>query len=490
VLHNSMNVVLVNTWDIFGGASRAAHRLYNGLRQAGVETTYLVNDKRSSDGNIQELKKQRCERGRQEGAVQRNYIEANRSSLSNTYFSFTWNGAALADNPWIRSANIINLHWVEKFVSNRSLCELATLGKPVVWTLHDQRPFTGGCHYASGCNGFISGCIECRQLRQDAQHLPEKVVAERMDIMADMDLTIVTPSKWLADAARSSRLFRDKRVEVIPNSVETDLFSPLDKTQAKSQLAIGENVVTLMFGAQHNREIRKGFRELMESLRLCLQDDRFRQACETGTIQIISIGDKGSDIEKLPIRSNNFGYIEDDRRLAQLYSATDLFILPSLEDNLPNSLLEAMACGTPIAAFATGGVPDMLKHERNGMLAETRDTRALANAILALVFDAEKRKVFGEQSRALIEAGYRLQDQAGNYSALFRSLLDSTPGRVNVPAPACTGTRTYDAIFDIALQGPLVLDERGRIAKYREKLSNYKWFLRSRYVKLRKMFRH
>ena len=481
-----MHVILINTWDVFGGAARAAHRLYTGLRQAGVHASYLVSDKRSNDRHILELERERCKLDALEGAVQRNYINGNRSRLSNTYFSFTLNGAPVAESLVVKAADVINLHWVEKFISNKSLVQLAELGKPVVWTLHDQRPFTGGCHYTSGCTGFIDGCHDCKQLVFDPHHLPEKVLADRQKILAAMDLTIVTPSNWLAKEAHKSRLLRDKPIRVIANSVDTDLFFPVPKGTAKSMLGISQDVVTLMFGAQHNREKRKGFDELMESLQICLQHPSFQKACEAGRFQIISIGDKGSDISQLPIKSNNFGYIEDDHKLAILYSATDLFIIPSLEDNLPNSLLEAMACGTPVAAFDTGGIPDLLKQGVNGLLAEKGNTAELANAMLMLVFDSDKRARLGRNSRMLIEAAFQQESQASKYLALFEELLAGrTVGAVKV-APVLCEEEAYQPIFEAALGGPFVPDQRSRIRRLHEQLKNSKWYFRNKYSKIKK----
>jgi glycosyltransferase involved in cell wall biosynthesis len=424
-----------------------------------------------------------------EGTIQRNYIDANRSGLSNTYFSFTLNGAPVADSEIVKSADVINLHWVEKFISNRSLAQLAALGKPLVWTLHDQRPFTGGCHYASGCTGFIDSCHDCRQLLRDPHHLPQRVLNERLSILGDMNLTIVAPSNWLAGEARKSRLFRDKPIRVIANSIDTDLFFPSSKPAAKAQVDIGAEVVTLMFGAQHNRERRKGLEELMESLEICLRDKKFRDACEGGAIQVISIGDRGSDISRLPIRSNNFGYIEDDQKLATLYSATDLFIIPSLEDNLPNSLLEAMACGTPVAAFATGGIPDLLENRINGALVDKGDTAAFAEAILDLVFNERKRSVFGARSRSLIEARFRQRIQAGKYCELFEDLLAQRASSSASHSPTVHENRIYVEALRAAMNGPLSPDMRTLAQSMRERLSRGKCYFRNKYSRFKRLMR-
>jgi glycosyltransferase involved in cell wall biosynthesis len=424
-MENKMNIAIISTSDLDGGAAIAAHRLFQGLRQLNQEAVMLVGAKKSSDPQIFKIAPQdalyEIER-RIFQDIQAKEIDRNRSELSNTRFSFPYPGYDISKTPPIEAADVINLHWLAQFQSVETIAHLLDTGKPVVWTLHDENAYTGGCHYTAGCSKYRTDCYDCPQLKENSYQVPFYVLQNKLKLWSK-SLTIVTPSRWLAECAGKSRLFQNTRIEVIPNSVETDIFKPEEKIYAKKRLGIPARAVTLLFGAYTGSEKRKGFAELIAALRYCLQDERFKNLVRKKDIRILTYGPVQENLAELPIDFISTGYTGDKDRLARVYRAADIFVLPSLEDNLPNTMVEAMACGVPVIGFAVGGVPDMVQNGVTGYTAPASDVKKLAELILRLVFDENERSHIGRNCRRLIEEKFTLRCQAGNYLSLFHDLL-------------------------------------------------------------------
>jgi glycosyltransferase involved in cell wall biosynthesis len=423
-----MIITQLNLTDRKGGAAIAAYRLHKGLKKIGQDSYMLVRKKVSSDKKIFQI-------GMKEGRtnrvktifwskfLQKEYINDNRSELSNSVFSLPYPGYDLTKLKILRETDIINMHWVAYFQSIVSLRKLFRTGKPVVWTLHDQWAFSGGCHYSAGCNGYIDECAVCPQLNADPHHLPQAVLRDKIEYFKDTGLTVVTPSKWLAACAKKSKLFKNLRIEVIPNSLETDRFFPISEKEAKKNAGVPEDSLTLLFVAEINSEKRKGFKELLDALHFCKKDARFKQLLQKNMIHILCLGKPSSELNRTGIPLKPLGYLKSEAKIRNAYNAADLYILSSLEDNLPNTMLEAMACGTPVVSFDVGGMPDMIKDGETGALAKNRDPEKLGGAILGLLFDPEKRQEVGINCRRLIEQKYDLQHQAENYLALYKDLI-------------------------------------------------------------------
>jgi glycosyltransferase involved in cell wall biosynthesis len=357
--------------------------------------------------------------------IEKRTITENRSELSNTYFSLNEPAWDVSYHPIVRAADVINLHWVAGFQSPRSVARLLRLGKPVVWTLHDQRPFTGGCHFTAGCAKFETDCLCCPQLRVDDAHLIAAQLADSHQYLSSTRLALACPSQWMASAAARSRVFRNLRREVIPNSVDTNLFRPRDKPELRKALGLQADAVCVLFGADNANEKRKGFGHLLEALRFCSQSPLARNIPES---VLICLGHPNSAIAETGLRAVNTGYIADEDQISKWYAAADLFVLPSLEDNLPNTVLEAMSSGLPVAAFAAGGIPDMVRDNETGKLAPTGDSAALADAILALAADEKLRSRFGGNARAVALKNHRLELQAGRYAEFYASLASRIGG--------------------------------------------------------------
>jgi glycosyltransferase involved in cell wall biosynthesis len=419
-----MKVVIISTNDIHGGAARAAYRLHEGLNMIGLNSFMLVKNKNTHDDRVLQVKASESKTASIDlniiNIIQRQYIDQNRTSLTNTKFTFPYPGYDLSGLEIIKQADIINMHFIASFQSCESIRKLLSSGKPVVWTLHDQWAFTGGCHYSAGCDQYKTDCLGCPQLKNDPHHLPHQVLTHKRSLIDKSRLFIVTPSKWLSKAARESFLFRDLTCEVIPNAVETDIFCPVgDKGESKKKYNIPDDVVTILFGAVLGSIKRKGFDKLREAIETCYKNRKFRKLVKKKKINLLCFGTPSSDIEKLNIPYKSFGKISSDYDLRDIYNAADFFVLPSLEDNLPNTMLEAMSCGTPLVAFNIGGIPDVVTDNETGRLVTPFDTGQFAEAIMDLTFNEKKRKILGYNSRKLIENHYHLQAQAQKYRDLF-----------------------------------------------------------------------
>lgn len=417
-----MKIVQINYSDIGGGAARAAYRLHKGLLQIGESSKMIVKDKLSNDSEVVAVRQPPTNSIFKKDI--QNFINTHRTPLSNTIFSLSYPGVDLSGLNDVASADIINLHWVAYFYqSPTTLKKLFGTRRPVVWTLHDQWAFTGGCHYSAGCENYKSRCENCPQLSDTLYNLPSKVLQDKIDLFYGANLTIVTPSLWLQECARESALFKKCRVEAIPNSLETDIFIPRDKLEAKKKVGIEPNITTLLFGAENGREKRKGFNELLLAIERCKADARFAALLSRKKIKLLLFGNPGEELIKTGLPIHSLGYVNSDTRLADIYSAADVFILPSLEDNLPNTMLESMSCGTPVTAFGVGGMRDLIKDGVTGKLAAHGSTQELGEAILDLVFHEDVLRQMSKNCRMLIQEKYRLDIQANSYLDLYKELI-------------------------------------------------------------------
>src|SRR6056297_174727 len=428
-----MRVCHVSTYDKRGGAGRAALRLHKGAALLGEDSRLLVRFKTVEDPTISAVCDNRGDCGNgfdglnAEGfflqkVVQENYINANRTDLSDTLFSLPYPGYDLTGLEAIRRADVINLHWVAFFQSPMTLSALFSMGKPVVWTLHDMGPFTGGCHYSAGCDGYCRDCMNCPQLLDDPHNLPAAVLKDKLESFQTPNLTIVTPSRWMANCAGQSRLFKDRRIEVIPNGLATEGIDPTSKSEAKHALGIDPDTITLSFGVENGSEKRKGFHKLVEAIRYCAKDARMRDLIQGQKIRLICFGHAHPRIEETGIPVTALGYLDSEADVVTAYCASDLYLQPSLEDNFPNTILESMGCATPVLAFDVGGISEIISHDINGRLSPAGDSRHMGESIISLSLSADRRQQMGEKARQRIEAAYTSRGQAESYRDLYQEL--------------------------------------------------------------------
>ena len=423
-----MRIAVFGTDATHGGASRAMRRLIAGLSRRGhaVDLVCLNPDPRMAGClTVRRRVKSDLENAMDDAALRlfnQHYVRERRTAVSNTLFAPQLVGYALADSGLLEVYDAFNIHWVSHFLSIHGIARIAALGKPVALTLHDMNFFTGGCHYSAGCRGYAADCRDCPQLRDDPLDLPAAVLRWKRRLYAEPNVTAVAPTRWLAGCAAESGVFREGGVTVIPNSIETDVFVPGAKDAAKAAIGLDPGVKTLLFAAYNNDEHRKGFDQLAEVLRHMRADARIEALRGLGGIRVLAFGRSTPDLAASDYPIHDLGVIDDDIRLATAYSAADVFVLPSREDNQPNVMLEAMACGTPPVAFGVGGIPDTITDGVNGRMIQGFDTAAMAAAVTELLFAPARAAAMARTARETIEESYPLDLQATRYEALLRAM--------------------------------------------------------------------
>lgn len=321
-------------------------------------------------------------------------------------------GAELANHPLVRQADVLHLHWTNfGFLSLGGLEKLLRLGKPVVWTLHDQWAFTGGCHYSRGCERFKTHCRQCPFLRRPGERdLSFRIFEKKMSAYRDAPLTVVACSEWLAGEARQSALLSGFPIRSIPNPIDTTVWQPTDRRAARRALGLPLDKKLVLFGAGNLRDERKGFRFVAEAL-----------GGLTGAELVVFGKNDPAVLAALPFPVHNLGVVSSENGLIAAYNAADVLAVPSLEDNLPNTIVEALACGTPVVAFATGGIPEMIQHRQTGWLAPPRDAAALSEGLRWAIFN-EKTENLREAARAFAVKNYAEAVVANQYQKLYQGI--------------------------------------------------------------------
>lgn len=417
-----VDILVVNTSQRNGGAARAAWRTFLGIRRdrPGAHYLTLLKDERQADvtgryhWSFEGLLTEQLSR--------LDYIPLKRYSRRRhvTFTPAAWANPLRVSLKRFRP-KLVHLHWVAG--SLLRIEDLASLSVPIVWTLHDTWAFTGGCHYAGDCGGFRAKCGRCPQLGSDRdEDLAYAIWNRKRQAYANLNMTIVAPSRWLADLAQQSSLFNGRRIEVIPNGLDTELFRPLDKAAAKAFLGIDPGRKVLLFGAEWLTDSRKGGDLLAAALA------RLDFPCA-----LLTFGKGTIPFDANPnVTVHAKGTLRDDISLAVLYSAADVFVCPSREDNLPNTVAEAMACGTPCAAFAINGLPDMITHRIDGWLAKPFDPEDLAAGIRWIAVHPQPEEL-GRCAREKALREYSLDVMTARYVSLYDELLKGEPVHREAP---------------------------------------------------------
>ena len=417
-----------------GGAGCAALRLHQGLQAVDVSSFLYVASSSApvppgvavipAAGAARLVRTKRC--GELVHSAWTDYWAESRARLAAypnrpehlEIFSDCRAHTDIAAIPGVAAAQILQLHWIPGTVDlTRELTFLR--GRPIVWTLHDMNPITGGCHYAEGCRGFERSCGRCPQLGSSEENdYSREQWALKEAAYRRLDITVVCPSRWLAGEVRRSSLLGKAAIHVIPNAVPTDVFRPCNQSAARQALGIDGQDFVVLFGADALGTRRKGYHALLEALEL------LHAAGSSGEILLLTFGSSGQIAPaSLPFRSLHLGSLRTPGEMVLAYNAASCLVLPSLEDNLPNVALEALACGLPVAAFATGGIVDMVD-AAVGRLAPTGDTAALAAAVAELRgLSASQQRQMRVLCRQTALARFTLSHQGQAYKALYAQLL-------------------------------------------------------------------
>jgi len=286
--------------------------------------------------------------------------------------------------------------------------------------LHDMWPFTGGCHYDDECGEFQDSCGKCPALGSDLDYdLSRYLWKRKHKAWEHIPIVVVATSHWLANMARLSSLFKDKRVEVIPNGIDTDTYKPINKEVARAALNLPQDkrlVLFSAFGAVSDK--RKGSHLLLPAL---------EKMSEIGwglKTELLIIGaSQPENPPEIGMPVHYMGHLSDEISQVLLYSAADVVVAPSMQENLSNTVMESLACGTPVVAFNIGGMPDMIDHKANGYLADPFDSNDLANGIMWILENDSRLDLLSQCARQVAVDRYALKVVAGRYLALYKSLV-------------------------------------------------------------------
>lgn len=413
-----MKTVIVSTSDSHGGAAIAAHRLMKALQKGNVEATMLVRDKSIEDTAIHSVNSTCIKRklNRFRFLIERLCIFLNNSFNKKELFrvSIANTGTDISRHPLIKEADVIHLHWVNQgFLSLSDIQKLITLNKPIVWTMHDMWSCTSICHHARDCESYTKHCGNCIYLNSHKERdLSYRVFNKKREMMQSSSIVIVGCSQWIAQKAQQSALSKTNRILSIPNPIDTSIFYPSDKERARDMLHLPINKKLILFGAINISDERKGFEYLLNALSEIEQSD----------VELVIFGQIKTAIQSIiPIPVHQLGYIADLSLLHSIYNAVDLYVTSSLDENLPNTIMEAMACGTPCVGFHTGGIPEMIDHKTNGYVAKYKDANDMAHGI-TWVLSHPNSDQLSQASVSKVETCYSEKVVANQYLHLYKSI--------------------------------------------------------------------
>lgn len=379
-----MKIIHVTTIDA-GGAYKAALRLHQGLIKKGITSQILLRTKLNS---------------RNEGTeIFGNQLSSCLSKAKNLFNLCMADGEIARDvlgtdiskNKMVRDADVIILHWINSFLTPKEIRKLAAFNKPIIWILHDMWLFTGGCHTDDYCGGYESGCTACAM---SPKGISGKNFREKERLLAEIDATIVGPSRWITDCAKKSRILSTKSIHFIPNMLDTQVYHPIQDKQALYQkYGVHQGKWIILFGAADSgtENENKGFQYLLKALE-SLPRDKF---------QLVVFGNTGRNM-KLPegFAVTFLGFIQDDESLVEIYNMAAVFVNPSNQESFGYTACEALACGTPVVCFPVGGLKDQVEHMKNGYIAAYHDAEDLAKGI---VYCAEQAWKLGKNAVAMAQ---------------------------------------------------------------------------------------
>lgn len=407
-----MKVLQINQSDVSGGAAIAGYRLHQGLLKQGIDSKLLVGNMQTDDPQVAPIPR----RYRLENQLYRLTYRLGLNTL-NQVGCFD-----IPKHPFFQEADILNFHNLHSSKFSYLAMAKLTQHKPAVFTLHDMWSFTGHCSYSYDCDRWQTGCGQCPypetypSIRRDNTHWEWKL---KNWVYSRSNLTIVTLSQWLTKLAKGSILNRFP-IHHIPNGIDIDAYKPLDPDLCRATLGIPPDKKVLLFSAESLKDPRKGGDLLVKALQSL--PETLKQDCF-----LLTFGKQTTQLEKtVAIPALHLGYMGSDRLKAIAYSAANLFVFPTRADNLPLVLQESMACGTPMASFKVGGVPDLVRPGITGYLAEAENPQDLCKGIVELLEDEALQVYMGKNCREIAVQEYPPELQAKRYINLYQKVLDTT----------------------------------------------------------------
>lgn len=412
-----MRIVHVSIKDNLG-ADRAGLSIHFGLLQHGMESLFLVRDKTLAHDSIIQIGRKKIHRLLFQYYALKERTQINKYKNRNNVL-FSPSSASVNLSAEINSFNpdIVHFHWINK--GFLKLAEIVKIKCPIVLTCHDMWYYTGGCHYDSNCEKFMYNCGNCPQLNSGYENdLSRKLYNQKKRIYNKINnLSVTAPSSWMFENLMKSSLFKDNpNIHHIPCGVNTKLFKPIDKTTAKSILNIKAHKKLIVFGAlDANSDPRKGYNYLIKALNHIKKDD----------VELCIIGGKIENNTGIQdINTIGLGKLNDNLSLSIVYSAADISIVPSIQENLSNVVLESLSCGTPVAGFNIGGNKDMIDHRLNGYLAKPKDAQDLARGIDWILEDSGKHKMLCTEARRKAENKFDNKVISKKYIRLYSDVMN------------------------------------------------------------------
>lgn len=416
-----MKVLHISTTD-FGGAGNAAYRLHLGLRSLGINSKMLVlgRQKRGPDTFSFETANsigQKIHNNIYDFFINKDFhpyknIPANNVGL----FTSDKSIYEISSHPLIQDAQIINLHLTATMLNHINFFSKAGK-KRFIWTLHDMNPFTGGCHYSANCKRYKEGCGRCPQLNSKKENdLSRNILKRKLKAYGENISFVVSPTKWLAGCAQESMLFKGKKVEVIPNGVPTDIFRKRDRHFTRDLLKLPQDKMLFLFGADKTK--RKGQKKLAESIGILSKN------IDMSKVGLITFGGfKDNFLKSRDISLYRLGHITDELLLSCVYSAADMLLFPSSQDNLPNILLEAGACSLPVIGFDAGGVGEFIEDGQNGFIVKAADLEGFAGKIKWVITNRQQLGIMAKKAGILAREKYSIYRQARQYVNVYQKML-------------------------------------------------------------------
>lgn len=396
----------------------AANRLMDALNRNGVKAKMLVRDKETDKLTVVALRKSFVQRWRflYERWCVFCHLHFSRNHLFDLDMANT--GTDITKLPEFKEADVVHLHWVNQgMLSLADIQKILDARKPLVWTMHDIWPATALCHLTLGCPRFESRCMQCKYLPGGGSphDLSSKIWKKKQKLYSRQNITFVACSKWLAGEAKRSKLLKDQKVVNIPNTIDTHIFKNGNKEEARRTESLPMDKRLVLFVAQRATNPNKGMAYLAEA---CRRLEQMRPETKTDTA-IVILGGHAEDLAgefSLPVYP--LGYVSDTERMVRIYNAVDAFVLPSLSENLPNTIMEALACGVPCIGFQVGGIPEMIEHRKNGYVAKFKDAADLAEGLRWVLHEAPYATL-SANAVSKVAAAYSQQTVAMKYIEVY-----------------------------------------------------------------------
>ena len=411
-----MKILHIVAGELTGGAAKGAYYLHKGLIELGVDSKILTNSRITfGDENIFSIntKKKDClkniVRNQLDIFLVRFYAKREKRIFSTGLFGFDF-----TKTKEYKEADVVNLHWINNGFVN--IKHLKKVTKPIVWTIRDMWPMTGGCHYALDCNNYKNGCGFCKQLNSQKEKDLSRLMINRKKRYLPNDIKIVGISNWLSKEAKKSLLFKDFNIRTISNNIDTGNFFPIEKEKAKQLLNLRTDKQIILAGANNLNSFYKGFNKFIESLKWLNVDEYL--VCFFGNLDKDAI----KIINKIGVEYKHFGYLEKVISLRLLYSASDVFIAPSIQEAFGKTITESMACGTPVVCFDATGPKDIVTHKIDGYKASPFKSEDLARGI-DWILNNENYMEICQNARKKVEENFDIKIIAKKYKQLYEEII-------------------------------------------------------------------